>query len=353
MRAFQIAYQKLTLFIEVKKELMYMEKRKRVLSGVQPSGTLHIGNYLGAIRNWVEEQDQYENFFCVVNLHSITVPQDPATLPEKTRQVAALYLACGISEEKSHVFAQSEVSPHAELAWILNCVTPLGWLNRMTQFKSKAGDEQELASVGLYDYPVLMAADILLYQAHYVPVGEDQRQHIELTRDIAGRFNNLYGEAFVIPEALIKDTGARVMSLVDPLKKMSKSDQPGSYIALLDSPEEIRKKISRATTDSQREIVFDQSRPAIYNLITMYEILTGSSRTAIEHEFEGKGYKEFKAALADAVIAALEPIQKRYNKIMQEPGYIDAILQSGAEKARSVANVTLKDVQEKIGLAIR
>ncbi len=232
--------------------------RERVFSGIQPSGTPHIGNYLGAIRHWVAEQDIYDNVFCVVNLHAITVPQDPDELRDNTRQLAAVLLACGLDPKRSALFIQSQVTEHAELAWILNCFTPMGWLNRMTQFKSKAGDERETVSAGLFDYPVLMAADILLYQTDAVPVGDDQRQHVELTRDLANSFNFRFGTTFVEPRALIREVGARIMALDDPERKMSKSDAEGSYIALLDPPDVVRKKIARATTDSERTIVFDE-----------------------------------------------------------------------------------------------
>jgi len=324
--------------------------RKRVFSGIQPSGTLHIGNYLGAIRNWVEDQDKYDNIFCIVDLHAITVPHEPSELQKRIRDAAALYLASGIDPERSAVFVQSHVHEHAELTWILNCYTPMGWLNRMTQFKSKAGAEQERASVGLYDYPVLMASDILLYHAHLVPVGEDQRQHIELTRDLAGRFNSLFGETFTLPEALIRETGARIMSLTDPERKMSKSDEPASYIALLDPPEVIRKKVARATTDSLRSIEFDPSRPGIFNLLTIYQLLSGDSPERIVQHFAGKGYREFKAELADVIIAALEPLQRRYAELMREPAYLDEVLRKGADRVRPIAAQTLQAVMHRVGL---
>jgi len=327
-----------------------LQGRKRVFSGIQPSGTLHIGNYLGAIRNWVEDQDKYDNIFCIVDLHAITVPHEPRALQRHIRDVAALYIAAGIDPERSAVFVQSHVHEHAELTWILNCYTPTGWLNRMTQFKSKAGAEQEKASTGLYDYPVLMAADILLYQTHLVPVGEDQRQHIELTRDVAGRFNSLFGETFTLPEAQIRDVGARIMSLEDPERKMSKSDPPGSYIALLDPPEVIRRKVARATTDSLRSIEFDPARPGIFNLLTIYQLLSGDSSASIERHFAGKGYKEFKAELADVIIAALEPLQRRYNEIMREPAYLDHVLRDGADRVRPIAARTLLAAMRHVGL---
>jgi tryptophanyl-tRNA synthetase len=324
--------------------------RERVFSGIKPSGTPTLGNYIGAIRNWVNDQDDYDNIFCVVDLHAITVPQDPAELRENTRQLAALLVACGIDPARSILFVQSHVSAHAELAWILDCVTPTGWLNRMTQFKAKAGDERELASAGLYTYPVLMAADILLYRTDVVPVGEDQVQHVELTRDIASSFNYRFGETFVEPRALIRTVGARIMSLDDPSKKMSKSDNENSYISLLDPPAAIRKKIARATTDSERTIVFDERREGIFNLLTIYQVLGGETHEQIEAEFAGKGYKEFKQALAERVVATLEPIQRRYAEITSDPRALDRLLAEGAEKARPLAEATLRAAKERVGI---
>jgi tryptophanyl-tRNA synthetase len=326
------------------------KRRERVFSGIAPSGTPTLGNYIGAIRNWVAEQDIYDNIFCVVDLHAITVPQDPNDLRANTRQLAALLFASGIDPERSALFIQSHVHEHTELTWILNCITPTGWLNRMTQFKTKAGDDREAATTGLYDYPVLMAADILLYQTDVVPVGDDQRQHVELTRDIANAFNFRFGETFVEPRAIIREVGARIMSLEDPTKKMSKSDNEGSYISLLDPPAVIRKKIARATTDSQRTIVFDEARPGIYNLLSIYEALGNDTREQITAEFEGKGYKEFKAALAERVIAALEPIQQRYAEITADPAHLDALLEQGAERVRPLAAETLRTVKDRVGL---
>jgi tryptophanyl-tRNA synthetase len=325
-------------------------KRERVFSGIKPSGTPTLGNYLGAIRNWVAEQDQYDNIYCVVDLHAITVPQDPAELRANTRQLTALLVACGIDPARSALFVQSHMPEHSELAWILNCITPTGWLNRMTQFKVKAGDDRETVSTGLYDYPVLMAADILIYQAEAVPVGDDQRQHVELTRDIADAFNFRYGETFVEPRALIREVGARIMALDDPTKKMSKSENEGSYISLLDPPAVIRKKVARATTDSQRAIVFDESRPGIFNLLTIYQLLSGQSREAIEAEYDGKGYKEFKAALGEQVVEALEPIQARYAEITSDPHVLDDLLAEGAARVRPIAQETLRTVKQKVGL---
>jgi len=324
--------------------------RERVFSGIQPSGAPHIGNYLGAIRHWVAEQDIFDNIYCVVDMHALTLPQDPKALRENVRQLAATLLACGLDPKRSALFVQSHVHEHAELAWLLNCVTPMGWLNRMTQFKTKAGADRETVSVGLFDYPVLMAADILLYQADAVPVGDDQRQHVELTRDIANSFNARFGDTFVEPRALIREVGARIMSLDDPANKMSKSGADGSYIALLDKPEVIRKKIARATTDSQRTIVFDETRPGIFNLLTIYQLLTERSREQIEAEFDGKGYKEFKAALTDSLIAALEPIQRRYDELVADPAELDRLLAAGAERVRPIARETLATVKQRMGL---
>ena len=325
-------------------------KRERVFSGIQPSGTPHLGNYLGAIRYWVAEQDIYDNIYCVVNLHAITVPQDPLELREKTRQLAAVLFACGIDPERSSLFVQSYIAAHSELSWILNCFTPVGWLNRMTQFKTKAGDERESASAGLLDYPVLMAADILLYQTDAVPVGDDQRQHVELTRDIADSFNFRFGPTLVPPRPLIREVGARIMALDDPSRKMSKSDAEGSYIALLDPADVIRRKIARATTDSERTIVFNENRPAIFNLLTIYQLLADETREQIEAEFDGKGYKEFKAALSDLIIATLEPIQSRFAEISTDPGHLDALLRQGADQVRPLAESTLRQVKDRVGI---
>ena len=325
-------------------------RRERVFSGIKPSGTPTLGNYIGAIRHWAADQDVYDNVFCVVDLHAITIPQDPKELRENTRQLAGLLIASGIDPARSALFVQSHLSEHSELAWILDCVTPMGWLNRMTQFKSKAGDDRETVSAGLYTYPVLMAADILLYRTDVVPVGEDQVQHVELARDIANTFNHRFGETFVEPRALIREVGARVMALDDPTKKMSKSDSDLSYISLIDPPAAIRRKIARATTDSERTIVFDESRPGIFNLLTIYQALGGETPEQIEREFEGKGYKEFKAALADRVVAALEPIQQRYAELTADPATLDRLLAEGAERVRPLARETLRTVKERVGL---
>ena len=328
----------------------------RVLSGIMPTGDLHIGNYLGAILNWVKLQSTHESFFCVVDLHAITTPQDPATLREKIKEVAALYLAAGIDPKISAIFVQSDVPNHPELSWILNCYTPMGWLEKMTQFKEKAGAGRERASVGLFDYPVLQAADILLYggvppRPLFVPVGADQKQHLELSRNLAERFNHAYGEVFAIPEPIIPESGARIMGLDNPEKKMSKSEKNQYHaLRLLESPEMVRKKISRAVTDAGREIVFDESRAGLYNLLTIYELFSKKSRTEIQAQFQGKGYGELKRELTDLVVDGLRPVQERYAEIRREPGYLDDVLARGAEKARETSSVVLDQVKTAIGL---
>jgi tryptophanyl-tRNA synthetase len=325
--------------------------KKRVFSGIQPTGNIHLGNYLAAIRNWVASQPEYDNIFCVVDLHAITVLQDPGVLRAKTHELAALLFACGIDPEQSTLFVQSHVPAHSELAWILNCFIPMGWMQRMTQFKEKSGENQERVSVGLFDYPALMAADILLYDTDRVPVGEDQKQHVEMARDVAQRFNTIYGETFKVPVPFIPAVGARIMGLDDPTKKMSKSESAtGHAINLLDPPDQIVKAIKRATTDSQREIVFDPARPGIYNLLTIYEICSGMQRPEIEARFEGKGYGDFKTDLAEVVVTALEPIQRRYHELADDPAQLDAMLNAGAEKLKPIAADVLKRVQDKIGL---
>jgi tryptophanyl-tRNA synthetase len=322
-----------------------------VFSGIQPSGYLTIGNYLGAIRNWVRWQDRFDNIFSIVDLHAITVPQDPQELRRNTRVLAGLLLAAGIDPQRSTIFVQSDVEAHPILAWILNTVTPVGWLNRMTQYKSKSAKQKEQTSAGLFNYPVLMAADILLYHTCYVPVGEDQKQHVELTRDIAERFNSMFGETFTLPEPLIPEVGARIMSLTDPTRKMSKSEPEGA-LGLLDPPDTIRRKIMRATTDSLRDVVFDPTRPGLYNLLTMYELLSGQSPEEIEQSFADKGYGDLKRALAEIVIEELRPLQERYREIEAAPDYIEEVLRAGAEHVRPVANQTVRLVKERVGLGL-
>ncbi|HWT00559.1 MAG TPA: tryptophan--tRNA ligase [Pyrinomonadaceae bacterium] len=323
---------------------------KRIFSGAQPTGGFHLGNYLGALRNWVELQHEYESFFCVVNLHAITNTQDPKELAAKTREVARLYLAAGIDPTVSTVFIQSDVPEHAELAWVLNCMTRIGELDRMTQFKEKGRSKQrENIGVGIFDYPVLMAADILLYQTDLVPVGEDQRQHLELTRDLAARFNRDYGETFRVPDAFIPKVGARIMSLGDPTKKMAKSDEnPNSSIALLDDADTVRRKLKRAVTDSGTEIRFDETRPAVTNLLTIYRILTGQTPEEIESHFEGRGYAQLKGELAELVVEFLRPFQDRVRGISDEE--LDRILEMGRERASGVARPTMEEVKTRLGL---
>lgn len=325
--------------------------KKRVFSGIKPSGSPQLGNYLGAIRRWAAEQDRYDNIFCIVDLHAITVYMEPAELQQNIRELAGLLLASGIDPERSILFQQSHVHEHSELAWLLNCYIPMGWMQRMTQYKEKADQQKEQVSVGVFDYPALMAADILLYNTHAVPVGDDQKQHVELTRDAAQRFNSIYGETFVVPEPVIAEVGARIMGLEDPTQKMSKSEgNEGQSIGMLDAPDVIRKKIMRATTDSQRDIVFDESRPGIFNLLTIYQAITGESQPEIEARFEGKGYGDFKKELAEAVVEVLRPVQERYAELTAEPGRIESIFAAGAEKARPIAVETLKLVRQRIGL---
>jgi len=325
--------------------------KKRVFSGIQPTGNLHIGAYLGSLRNWVKKQHETDNIFCIVDLHAITVPQDPALLKKRTRELTGIYLAAGLDAINSIIFIQSHVAAHAELAWILNCFLPMGWMYRMTQFKEKSADLKDQVSVGLFDYPALMAADILLYRTDEVPVGEDQKQHVELTRDVAQRFNNIYGETFVLPKPVIPDVGARIMGLDDPTKKMSKSnDAPNHSIKLLDPPDVIRAKIMRATTDSLKEIRFDEERPGINNLLTIYHVFSGESPREIEKKFEGKGYGDLKKALAEVIAEALRPLQERYQALAKEEGHIDGVLKDGADRARPLADKMLAEVKEKVGL---
>ena len=322
---------------------------KRIFSGAQPTGNVHLGNYLGALRNWVALQHEYESFFCIVNLHAITLPQNPQLLAEKTRDLAKIYLAVGIDPQVSTVFVQSDVKEHAELTWVLNCCARVPELERMTQYKDKARKQQENITVGIFDYPVLMAADILLYQTDLVPVGDDQRQHLELTRDLALRFNRDFGETFKVPDAYIPKAGARIMSLSDPSKKMSKSDDdPNGCVLLMDDADTIQKKFKRAVTDSGTEIRFDDSRPAINNLLEIYHLITAKSPQEVEDHFAGRGYAQLKGDLAEATVEFLQPIQQRVREITDEQ--LDHILDQGCEKARQIASATLEQVFEKTGL---
>ena len=323
--------------------------KKCIFSGVQPTGNLHIGNYLGAIKNWVPLQHEYESLFCIVNLHAITLPQDPKVLRQKTLDLARIYLAAGIDPEVATIFIQSDVPAHADLTWILSCIARMGELERMTQFKDKGKGNAERAGVGLFAYPVLMASDILLYQTDLVPVGKDQKQHLELTRDLAERFNRDFGETFKIPEPYIPPVGANILSLQDPTKKMSKSDENAAgSIFLLDDADTVTKKIKRAVTDSGTDIKFDASRPAITNLLTIYQLFTGKTAEECEAHFEGKGYGAFKTELAEATIEFLRPFQERVHEYDETT--LRNILETGAEKARGLASETLKVVYEKMGI---
>jgi tryptophanyl-tRNA synthetase len=328
--------------------------KKSLFSGMQATGTLHLGNYLGALKNWVGLEDEYETFYCVVDMHSITVRQDPAKLRRKARALLTLYIAAGLNPEKNCIYYQSHVSAHAELNWILNCYTYMGELSRMTQYKDKSSKNEENINAGLFTYPVLMAADILLFQSDIVPVGDDQKQHIEITRDIAQRFNAIYGDVFTIPEPYIKKTGARIMSLQDPTSKMSKSDEnENASIFLLDDTDTIIRKFKRAVTDSDSEIRHSKDKPGISNLIEIYGVATGKSIPEIEKEFEGKGYGDFKLAVGESVATMLKPIQDRFEVLNKDKAYIDAIIKNNAEKASYAANKTLRKVQKKIGFPER
>ncbi|MBC1218843.1 tryptophan--tRNA ligase [Nostoc sp. UCD121] len=332
--------------------------KQRVLSGVQPTGNYHLGNYLGAIRNWVEGQSEYENYLFVADLHAITVPHDPKQLAADTYTLAALYLACGLDLNHSTIFVQSHVSAHSELTWLLNCITPLNWLQDMIQFKEKAVKQGENVSAGLLDYPVLMAADILLYQADKVPVGEDQKQHLELTRDIAARLNHQFGKpdqpVLKLPDPLIRKEGARVMSLADGTRKMSKSDPSElSRISLLDSPEQIQYKIKRCKTDPIRGLTFDDpARPECNNLLTLYTLLSGKRKEDVAVECQDMGWGQFKPLLTDTIIESLKPIQEKYNSVTTDKSYLESVLRDGGEKARAIANQTLSQVKAALGYSL-
>lgn len=317
---------------------------------MQPSGNLHIGNYLGALKNWVRIQNDYECIFCIVDLHAVTVYQEPVELRAKIREIAALYLAAGVDPHASSIMVQSGVAAHAELAWMLTCVTPVGWLERMTQYKAKAA-KQESVGDGLLQYPVLMAADILLYQAGIVPVGEDQAQHLELTRDIAQRFNSLYGETFVVPNTSLPTVGARVMGLDDPTQKMSKSATGANHaVALLDPPEQVRKTIMRATTDSKPAVEVETAGPGVLNLLSIYQAFSDASDDQMKQRFNGMRYGDLKKAVAEMVISHLEPFQRRYRDITADPGYLDRVLREGAARVAPIARSTVELVKERMGL---
>ena len=330
--------------------------RRRVFSGIQPSGDVHLGNYLGAIKGWVQRQAEKENFFCIVDLHAITVPQDPVELRHQTRTLTALLFAAGLDPSRSTIFIQSHVAEHAQGGWILNCVTPVGWLERMTQYKDKAASRDSV-SAGLLAYPVLMAADIILYDAHEVPVGDDQKQHVELARDIAQRFNRMYGETFVVPEPVIPEVGARVMGLNDPTVKMSKtySNVRGHAVGVLDPPEEIERTIRRAVTDSGNEIYFsdDPHKVGVNNLLGIYKVVTGKGRSQVEADFaDARGYGDLKKRVAEVVIEELTPIRERYETLMSDVAELDRLLARGAEQARRVSGPKLDEVKRRVGLVL-
>ncbi len=325
-------------------------QKKRILSCIQPSGIPTLGNYLGALKNWPPLADEFDGAFAVADLHAITVRQDPAKLRKQTQGVLALLLAIGLDPEKSIIFVQSQVAAHSQLAWLLNCYTQFGEMSRMTQFKDKSAAHADNVNVGLFSYPVLMAADILLYQADLVPVGEDQRQHLEIARDIAGRFNGIYGDVFTIPDAYIGKNGARVMSLQNPQKKMSKSDpNPKGYISIFDTPEVIMKKFKSAVTDSEAKVRFAEGKDGINNLMSIYSCCTGKGMDEIEREFNGKGYGDFKVQVAEAVIEELRPVRENYERYISDKAYLKQVAEKGAENASRIANRTLSKTMKKIG----
>lgn len=331
-----------------------LDGKKVLYSGMQATGTLTLGNYLGALKNWVELTDEYECIYGVMDLHSLTVRQVPAEFRKNARALYALYVAAGLDPEKNCIYYQSHVSGHAELGWILDCFTYMGELNRMTQFKDKAAKHADNINAGLYTYPVLMAADILLYQADVVPVGVDQKQHLEITRDIAERFNNIYGDVFTIPEAYIGKKGAKIMSLQEPGKKMSKSDtNANATILLLDDTDTIIRKFKRAVTDSESEVRYAEEKPGISNLMDIYSAVTGKTYEEIEKEFAGKGYGDFKLAVGETVADHLKPLQERYEQLMKDKAYIESMIKQNDEKAAYYANKTLRKVQKKVGLTER
>jgi len=328
--------------------------KKVLFSGMQATGNLTLGNYLGALKNWLTLSDEYECFYSVVDMHSITVRQDPATLRKRARALLTLYIAAGLDPEKNCIYYQSHVSGHAELAWILNCYTYMGELNRMTQFKDKSQKHADNINAGLFTYPVLMAADILLFQSDVVPVGIDQMQHLELTRDIAQRFNGIYGDVFTVPEPYIGKVGAKIMSLQDPTKKMSKSDEnPNASIYLMDDPDTIIRKCKRAVTDSEAQILYRDEQPGVKNLIDIYSACTNKSQQDVVKEFEGKGYGDFKMAVGEAVVSVLKPLQDEVARLEKDKAYIDSIIKNNAEKANYYAMKTLRKVQKKVGFPER
>ena len=326
--------------------------KKIILSGIQSTGKLTLGNYLGAINNWVQMQEEYDCYYMIANLHSLTVRNDPETLRNNTLKVLAMYVAAGLDPEKNTIFIQSQVKEHAELGWILDCYTYMGELSRMTQFKDKAAKHADNINAGLFTYPALMAADILLYQANLVPVGQDQQQHLEITRDIAERFNKLYGKTFTIPEGYYGKASAKIMGLQDPTAKMSKSaTNPNDVILLEDEPDVIIKKFKKAVTDSENKVRFDpENKPGVSNLMQIYSSITGLKMEEIEKEFENSGYGDFKTKVAETVVAKLEPIQKRYKELLENKEYLEKIYTDGANRARKLASKTLDEVKERIGI---
>lgn len=333
---------------------MSEEKKKVIYSAMQPSGVPSLGNYLGALKNWKDLQDDYNCLFGVANMHAITVRQDPAQLRQRTKDLVALFLAIGLDPEKQIIYVQSDVKAHAEIAWILNCFTYMGELNRMTQFKDKSAKHADNINAGLFTYPVLMAGDILLYQSDLVPVGADQKQHLEICRDIAGRFNSVYGDVFKIPEPYIPKAGARIMGLQNPEKKMSKSesDNMNNVIYILDEPNVIKNKIKRAVTDSDTEIRYGEDKPGVSNLLNIYCSVTGKTGDEAVEEFKGVGYGEFKAAVGEAVVAELEPIQKKFKEYSADKSYVEKVMKEGAERASYIANKTLNKVKKKVGYPV-
>ena len=340
---------------KIKKEVKYMsEAKKTIFSGVQPSGKLTLGNYLGAIRNFPILQEEYNCIYCVVDMHAITVRQDPAQLRKQTLEVLAQYIACGLDPDKSTLFIQSHVPAHAELGWVLNCYTMFGEASRMTQFKDKSSKHADNVNVGLFDYPVLMAADILLYQTELVPVGVDQLQHIELARNIAQRFNGVYSDTFKMPEPYIPKAGAKIMSLADPTRKMSKSDEnQNGFILLMDKPEDIMRKFKRAVTDSDSRIIMSEDKAGVSNLITIYSLATGKTVEEVEAEFVGKGYGEFKPAVGESVVELLRPIREKTEDLLKNKDYLESVYREGANKASYMARKTLDKVHRKVGFVKR
>lgn len=331
-----------------------METKKRILSGIQPSGVITLGNYLGAVKNWAKLQEDFECIYMVANMHAITVRQEAAQLRRRTLEMTAMLLAAGIQPEKSPIFIQSQIPAHAELSWILSCYTQMGEMSRMTQFKDKSAKHANNVNVGLFTYPVLMAADILLYQANYVPVGKDQKQHLEITRDIAMRFNHLYGDVFTIPDPYIPEAGAKIMSLQNPQAKMSKSDEnPNAFISLLDTPDDIIRKFKRAVTDSESEVVYREGKDGINNLITIYSVITGKTIAQVEEEFASKGYGDFKMAVGEAVVEELRPVQTKFSDYLKNKDYLAQVCQQGRETAEKIACRTLSKVQKKVGFVLR